>query len=135
MKKILIIGGIIVVLFGVLIAVVQYQKSDLYGNQITPDNLQQSLDNSENKTIYFYSPECPHCQKATPIVVPLAEDLGVNLEKVNVLEYNEAFEQFGIEYTPTIVRYEDGKEVKRFVGASKEEDYRNFFEQNVLDDQ
>ncbi|GAA0490876.1 thioredoxin family protein [Virgibacillus sp. MSP4-1] len=134
MKKIFIIGGIIVVLFGALIAVVQYQNNDLYGNQIKPDELQQSLDNGEDKTIYFYSPECPHCKKATPIVVPLTEDLGINMEKVNVLEYEEALRQFKIEYTPTIVRYEDGEEVKRFVGAAEEEKYRTFFEQNVLDE-
>ncbi|WP_153728849.1 thioredoxin family protein [Salinibacillus xinjiangensis] len=135
MKKLIIFGAVIVVLFGALIFVVQYQKNqdaDLYNNQITPGELQLSLDEGENKTIYFYSPECSHCQKATPVVVPLTEELGVNMEKVNVLEYDEAWNQFDIKATPTIIHYENGEEAARLVGAKPEEEFRAFFKNEVL---
>jgi thioredoxin 1 len=134
-KKLLMFGLTVVVLFGALFFVVQYQKSqnkNYYGNQITPDNLQAALNEGEEKTIYFYSPECVHCQEATPIVVPLAEDLGVNLEKVNVLEYPEAWDQYQIEGTPTIKHYVNGEEVAKIEGAKSESQFKEFFETKVL---
>ncbi|WP_102027977.1 thioredoxin family protein [Salirhabdus sp. Marseille-P4669] len=136
MKKLVTIGLIVIVLFGGLIALVQYQKSqepDYYYNQITPTELQTALDNGETTTVYFYSPECVHCQEATPIVVPLTEDLDVDMKKVNVLEYEEAWQQFGIKGTPTIKHYENGKEVAKLESVQTREEYKAFFEEYVLD--
>ena len=39
-----------------------------YQNLILPDELTADLKNKEDKTVYFYSPTCIHCQKTTPIV-------------------------------------------------------------------
>ena len=44
---------------------------------------------------------------------------------------------YGLEGTPTIIHYKDGKEVGRIVGLPEnpEEDYRAFFEKYVLQDE
>lgn len=157
-KKMLIILGSILVLFIALYFVIDYKNDQatdgkdnpygkdnlhqatidqlddpLYQNQILPDELAQKLENGKDAVIYFYSPTCSHCQRTTPILVPLAEDMGVKLKKVNLLEFEDAWGRFGIQSTPTVVYYENGKEVDRVNGAQSEEMYRAFFNEYVMD--
>lgn len=157
-KKMLIIIGVIVILFAALVFLVNYQNNQaldgvdnpygtndlkqetidqlddpLYQNQILPEDLSENLDNSESETVYFYSPVCVYCQNTTPYLVPLAEDMGVDLKKVNLYEFNQAEVMFSVESTPTLVHYEDGEEVARLVGQKPEEEYQAFFEQYVTE--
>ncbi|MBY6269805.1 thioredoxin family protein, partial [Parageobacillus thermoglucosidasius] len=110
MKKLLIFGSIIVALFAALAFVTSYQQKEAvknnpyhkkeldpatieqlddpnYQNLILPDELEKKLKNKETVTVYFYSPICPHCQKTTPIVVPLAKKMGIDLKLFNLLEF------------------------------------------------
>ena len=156
-KKLLIFGGIIVLLFAALFFVTNYQKNkalddnenpygttDLdqatidqlddpnYGNQILPDELEASLENNEDMTVYFYSPLCVHCQNTTPYLVPLTEKNDIDMKKFNLLEFNEEGRPYYIESTPTLVRFEDGEEVARIVGDQGEEAFQAFFDEYVL---
>lgn len=101
-----------------------------YQNIITPDNLEKKLNNKEDATVYFYSPTCPHCQRTTPVVAPLADDMEVDLVQFNLLEFEDGWNQYGIESTPTIVQYKDGKEVNRIVGYNEEEVFETWFNEN-----
>ncbi|MDX8045728.1 thioredoxin family protein [Gracilibacillus sp. S3-1-1] len=157
MKKMIIFIAVLVVIFGALVFVVQqqqskqidgkdnpYGKTDLskstidqlddpmYQNQILPDDLQSKLDDGEDLTVYFYSPECVHCQRMTPVIVPLADELGVDVVKLNLLEFEPAWPQFNIESTPTLVHYENGQETARIVGEQPQTNFENFFKQEVL---
>lgn len=105
----------------------------LYGNIILPDELDQKLADGEDVTVYYYSPTCIYCQKATPIVVPLTEELGIDMVKMNLLEF-DLMDYYDVEGTPTIIHYKEGKEVGRIVGVGEnpEEEFRAFFEEYVL---
>ena len=105
----------------------------LYQNIILPEDLDKALKNKEDLTVYFYSPTCIHCIKSTPIVVPLVDELDIDMKKLNTLEYEGDMSDFGIEGTPTIIHYENGEEVTRFEGAAEEPEYRKYFEENVLE--
>src|SRR5690625_1777055 len=101
-NKMLIIIGIIVLLFAGLYFVNSfknkqtldghenpYGKDDLqqetidqlddplYQNIIVPEDLDAKLANGEDVTVYYYSPTCIYCQKTTPVVVSIVEELGV----------------------------------------------------------
>jgi thioredoxin 1 len=102
-----------------------------YQNIITLDALDKKLSDSEDATVYFYSPTCPHCKVATPILMPLAEEMDVNIDQLNVLEYESAWDDYTIEGTPTLVRFEDGKEIARISGARDKEQYQEWLNQNV----
>ncbi|MFC4737405.1 thioredoxin family protein [Bacillus daqingensis] len=151
MKKILLFGGIAVALFVTLIVVVQLQnqqqaegnpfgKSTLaqetidqlddpnYQNVILPEELDERLANGEDALIYFYSGQCEYCNQATPVLVPMAEDAGADLELYNVLEFNEGWEDYNLEGTPTVILFEDGEEVDRITGLGPEEEYEQLFE-------
>ncbi|WP_404451681.1 thioredoxin family protein [Virgibacillus necropolis] len=156
-KKMIIFTVVLVVLFAGLYFVVQYKnnqaiddsenpygKTDLhqatidqledpnYQNQILPDELSKKLDNGESLTVYFYDPTCPHCRRTTPILVPLAEELGIDVKKLNVLEFQDAWNTYAIEGTPTLIHFENGKESARISGGKTEEQLRTFFEENGL---
>lgn len=153
--KMIIILGTIIVLFGGLIFVTQYKNTKaisennpygkdklhqetidqlddpLYQNIIVPDELDKRLENGEDITVYYYSPVCIYCQKTTPIVVPLTEELGIDMVKMNLLEF-DMMDHYNIEGTPTIIHYENGEEVARIEGQRSEEEFRDFFETYVL---
>lgn len=157
-NKMLIIVGIIVLLFAGLYFVNNYKNKQalednenpygkdrleqetidqlddpLYQNIIVPEDLDKKLENGEDVTVYYYSPTCSHCQRTTPVVVPIAEDLGVDMKKMNLLEFDK-MDYYSVEGTPTIIHYENGKEVARIVGSQEnpEETFRQFFEENVV---
>lgn len=154
MKKVIIFLAIIVVLFGgvALLTKMQneekvsednkYKKDSLhpetvaqlddpnYQNLILPEELEEKLDNKEDVTVYFYSPTCSHCQRTTPVVAPLAEDMGLDLVQFNLLEFENGWDQYGIKETPTIVQYKEGKEVERIVGYQEKEVFEEWFNTN-----
>ncbi|AUS87502.1 thioredoxin [Lysinibacillus sp. YS11] len=151
MKKLLIIGSVIVVLFAAIIVLTNVSNQSkleiakkLYGdkelkqetidqvddknyqNIMLPDKLEEKIKAGEPVNAYFFSPICIHCQAFTPVLMPIAEELGVDIAQLNVYEYDDLTDKYNIEATPTFIRFEDGKEVNRFVGALKEEDLRTF---------
>lgn len=155
MKKVLIFLGVIIVIFGAISYLTNakneeksadniYKKETLdpqtinqlddpnYQNQILPDELANKLDKGEDVTVYFYSPACTHCQRTTPELVPLTEELDVNLEKYNLLEFEEGWDDYKIESTPTIVQYKNGKEVARIVGYNDPEIFKQWFTKNTI---
>ncbi|MCA1061857.1 thioredoxin family protein [Rossellomorea sp. AcN35-11] len=112
-------------------ATVELLDDPNYQNIILPEELEEQLKNNEDVTVYFYSSKCSHCKNTTPYLAPLAEDMGVDMVQYNVLEFEQGWSDYGIEATPTLVHFEDGKEAARIVGGQPEEEFRKFFEENV----
>ncbi|MDP4553232.1 thioredoxin family protein [Alkalihalobacillus macyae] len=153
MKKVIIFLGIVIVIFGALAVVTNISNSEkaegnpygkdsldpatvdqledpLYQNQILPDELEEMLSNEEDAFVYFYSPTCIHCKNTTPVLVPVAEDMGIDLKKFNLLEFENGWNDYAIESTPTLVRFKDGKEVDRIVGTQSEDTFKQWIETN-----
>ncbi len=103
----------------------------LYDNIILPEELDEKLEKGEDVTVYYYSPTCVYCQRTTPIIVPMAEELDIDLKKMNLLEF-DLMEYYDVEGTPTIIHYEDGEEVARIVGENEEEEFYEFFTTHVV---
>ncbi|MBD1382290.1 thioredoxin family protein [Metabacillus arenae] len=149
MKKVIIFAAIIVVLLGGLAVVTQmqqkqqvsgdnpYDKDSLhpetikqlddpnYQSLIMPDEMKQKIEDKETFVTYFFSPTCPHCKETTPILMPAAEEQGVEINQYNLLEYEQGWEEHQIEETPTLVFYENGKEVDRIVGTQDAETFED----------
>ncbi|MDX8366822.1 thioredoxin family protein [Cytobacillus sp. IB215665] len=152
MKKVIIFTLIVLSLFAALVFVTKYQqqqqaagnpfnKTSLhpetvnqlddpnYQNIILPNELDEKLANNESATIYFYQSTCPACKVTSPIIVPMAEEMGIDLKLYNLLEFNEGWDEYNIESTPTIVQYKDGKEVSRLNGAVGAEKFESWFKE------
>lgn len=155
MKKLLIFGGIIIAVF-VLIFILNSQKNkdalannpydtdnlkqstiDLiddpnYQNIIIPEDLEKKIATGKPVTAYFFSPECGYCKEMTPRLSPLAEKNDIEIVKYNVLEYEKGWNDYLIQATPTMIYFEDGKEVVRVEGAISNEQIQEFFDEVVL---
>jgi thioredoxin 1 len=144
-KKIVIYLSIIVALFVILFTVnrmsLKSQDENVYGipasklnsltvkqlnnpnyqNIILPEDLTKRLQTQESLFVYFFSPACTHCVATTPHLVPLTQELGVDMKMYNVLEFKEAWNDYKLLVTPTLVYFKDGKEVERIEGGFKME--------------
>jgi thioredoxin-like negative regulator of GroEL len=156
MKKIVIFLAIVVVLFAAVGFLTnmqnkekvsednKYKKEELhpetiallddanYQNIILPDELKEKLNNKEDVTVYFFSPTCPHCQRTTPVVAPLAKEMEIDLVQFNLLEFEDGWDDFKIDETPTIVQYKDGKEYKRISGYREKSIFEEWFNENSI---
>lgn len=154
MKKLLIFGAIIVLLFGGIIALTTMSNSDKlennpygtndlrqstidllsdehYQNIILPEPLAEKIASGEPTVAYMFSPECSYCKNLTPKLMPIAAELDVHIDQLNVLEYDE-WATYGIEATPTLIYFENGTEVARMTGDTTEDEIRKFFNEAVL---
>lgn len=136
MKKMLIFGGIIIVLFAAIFAVTQTEKKNAstdekgyYSNKISLEDLNKNIEDKKEQTIYFYQTSCVHCQKVSPIVVPLAKDLNVDMKVIDIENLNEPWDKYNIQGTPTIIHFKDGKEVSRISGEQSKDKFKEWFEQ------
>lgn len=155
MKKLLIIGGVIIAVFVLLIVLTnmsndkkladnQYNTNDLkqetidqlgdknYQNIILPDDLKAKIESGEPVTAYFFSPICVHCKAMTPVLMPIAEDMDVDVVQYNIYEFEQGWDDYNIEATPTMIHFEDGQEVSRMVGNQPKENIEAFFNDYVL---
>ena len=155
MKKMLIIGGVVVAIFAMIIVLTNisnndklannpYDTDDLeqptidllsdenYQNIAVPDEVDEKIKSGEPTTVYFFSPTCEHCQVTTPVLMPVAEDMDVDVLQYNLLEYEQGWQDYAVEATPTLVHYENGEEVARWVGSQPKEIIEDFFNQVVL---
>ncbi len=155
MKKLAIIGAIVVGLFAIIIVLTTmsnnsklennpYDTDDLdqatidllddenYQNIILPKALDEKIKSGEKTLAYMFSPLCTHCKSFTPKLMSVASDLDLQIDQLNVLEYDDAWDQYHITATPTLIYFENGQEVARISGDSPEEEVRAFFEANVL---
>ncbi len=143
MKKLGIIGAVVVVLFIAVILLTNLSNKDKlannpydtdnlrqstidllddenYQNIILPDTLEDKIASGEPVVAYMFSPECPHCKKMTPSLMPIADEVGVQIDQLNILEYEQGWDDYNVEATPTLIYFNEGKEVNRIVG-----DYSN----------
>lgn len=109
-----------------------------YQNIIKPADLKKAIDSKQEMFVYFFSTTCVHCQATTPVLNPIAKEAGVDLKQLNLWEYDAGWNEFGIQATPTIVYYRDGKPVDRLEGGvthdgqpgHSPDTFKQFFERN-----
>ncbi|WP_191557800.1 thioredoxin family protein [Metabacillus idriensis] len=135
MNKILIFSLIAIFLFA-SIAFIQIKTeketknnyNDLYKNQISITQLDSEIDSGNSTFVYFYQENCMYCKKVSPILIPLAKDLNIDLKVHDVQKYQESWDKYKIEGTPTLIHFNNNKEVDRINGANDKNIYEEWFE-------
>ncbi|MCH5162395.1 MAG: thioredoxin [Clostridiales bacterium] len=92
----------------------------------TPDEFEKII--STGKTVVdFWASWCGPCRSQAPIVEKLESEGKVNLIKINVDEEVELTARFGIMSIPTLLLYDDGVQVEKFVGLTPIEEIKAAF--------
>ncbi|REK77455.1 thioredoxin family protein [Paenibacillus paeoniae] len=134
--------GIIIILFGSIFVLGNMEKDNtLYGmpaselnpatrslldnpnyqNIILPDEMDNKIEGKEDFFVYVFSSTCRYCLNTTPQIMPLVNDMGIDLPMFNLLEFNQYGSKLRVESTPSLLYYKDGVEVDRLEGGLREE--------------
>ncbi|MEI4831212.1 thioredoxin family protein [Bacillus sp. FJAT-53711] len=136
MKKMFLFGGIVVVLLIAIFAVTkaeqkQENKTNYYTNKISLEDIRKNIAEKKDQIIYFYQTDCVHCQKVSPIIVPMAKDMNIDMKVIDLENQPEAvWDEFKITATPTIIHFKEGKEVSRIVGEQPKDKFKEWFTAN-----
>lgn len=155
MKKLAIVGAVIVLLFAAIIVLTNMKNSEKlqdnpygtdelkqstidllgdknYQNIILPDDLAKKIESGEGVVGYFFSPECSHCKNYTPKMMPIADELDIQVDQLNILEFESGWATYNITATPTMIYFENGEEIARLEGDAPNDTTRQFFNDVVL---
>jgi len=74
----------------------------------------------------FYTDNCVYCVKLAPTIATLAQQYQgrAGVVKVNTASATELAQRYQIRGVPTVILFADGKEVRRWVGAKKIDQYQ-----------
>ncbi|PFL19666.1 thiol reductase thioredoxin [Bacillus cereus] len=100
-------------------------------NEIKVNELQNNLLKKDEKFVYFYQTNCSYCKKVSPIIIPMAKELDIDMKTLNLEKEPNGWNLFNIEGTPTIIHYKNGKEIDRIEGEYKEEEFKIWFQKNT----
>ena len=90
---------------------------------LTDQNFQNKI-KSGTFLVYFWASWCMPCKMMAPVLNEVAEEAGdkVTIAKLNVDEQKATAARFSVRSIPTMILFQNGKEVKRIVGV-KSKDY------------
>lgn len=103
-------------------------KGEIYMKKLNTENFKDET--KEGKVIVdFWAEWCGPCKQLGPIFKDLSEEIeGVTFAKVNVDEQGEVAQEFKVRGIPTMVLFENGKEVDRIVGFVPKESLKQKIE-------
>lgn len=131
MKRLVLITTVILTLFIILIVLNdKYNKDVEYEKNISVEELEKGLLEKEDYFVYFYQTDCIYCKETSPIIIPMAKEMKLDLKEVNLQDEISGWKKFNVEGTPTIIRFKDGVEVDRIHGLQSEDIFKKWFEDN-----
>jgi thioredoxin 1 len=91
---------------------------------------QQKLESGKPLFVDFWAPWCGPCMMTKPILDKLGREFAEDVEflPINADQSREVLEQYRIFGIPTVIAFQNGKEVVRLTGAQNEAGYRAVFD-------
>lgn len=75
----------------------------------------------------FFAVWCPPCKRFSPVFIKAASDNTDKLFiKIDIEQYAEITNKYGVQSMPTIIALKDGKEIKRNVGGMSEAQFKKW---------
>jgi len=91
--------------------------------EATTENFDKEVIGATGKVLVdFWAPWCGPCRMQTPILEKLvsAGEIKAKICKLNTDENTAIAQKYGIVSIPTLILFQDGKEIERFVGVQPE---------------
>lgn len=110
-------------------------EDENYHFNYTPAEIEEIIQEDES-FVYYWSPTCPACQQATPLLVEAFDNQDAELNQLNIFEYEQhgidLWQPYAIEATPTLIYFENGEEVDRITGNPGDvETYETFITEHA----
>lgn len=91
--------------------------------EATTENFDKEVIGASGKVLVdFWAPWCGPCRMQTPILEKLVagNEIKAKICKLNTDENTAIAQKYGIVSIPTLILFQDGKEIERFVGVQPE---------------
>jgi thioredoxin-like negative regulator of GroEL len=76
--------------------------------------------------IFFSANWCSACQAMKPTVEQISKQMGISLNRIDTDYDVSNTDNYGVKSIPTLILLENGKEIKRTVGAQSENQIKSF---------
>jgi thioredoxin 1 len=125
MTATIILISIAAILILILIYINKFKKAPMVENHekilvLTDQNFDQSI---QNKIVLvdFWAEWCMPCKVMAPILNDLSAELpeGKYIGKIDIEKYPKMSQKYGIRGIPTLILFQNGKEIDRFVGVKQ----------------
>ena len=81
---------------------------------------------SDKAVVDFYATWCGPCKMFGPIFEETSSEYDFNFVKLDVDKSSDIAREYGVMSIPTVILFENGKELKRFTGFMTKEEFINF---------
>ncbi len=81
---------------------------------------------SDKAVVDFYATWCGPCKMFGPIFEETSSEYDFNFVKLDVDKSSDIAREYGVMSIPTVILFENGKELKRFTGFMTKEEFTNF---------
>ena len=87
----------------------------------------------KNKAVVeFWAPWCGYCRRIGPAFDKIAEErTDLTVGKVNIDEFPQLAEAYGIDVIPTLLVFKDGKDVASVVAPKSKSEIDTFIDENI----
>lgn len=79
-------------------------------------NLDEIISNNETVLIDFFANWCAPCRMLSPVLQEIEEELGCKVIKIDVDEFPNLADEFGITSIPRVFAFKNGKPVADILG-------------------
>ncbi len=103
------------------------EKNSMVINVGSPEAFIKAKDSNSILLVDFYAPWCYPCKLLSPVLEKVAEKFQgkAAFYKIDVDQFAQIANEYGIEGTPTVLIFKDGKVVEKLVGLRHEADYNH----------
>ena len=92
--------------------------------EINSDNFNEEISKGKSM-VDFWASWCGPCRMLAPIFEELSKEVkNVNFFKLNVDENSDVAQQYEVQGIPTLILFQNGKEIKRIVGVKSKEELK-----------